>query len=89
VIIPTGVHACDNSIETNSRSALEKEESPWSRQEGEATGGLPTSHKIAMSPASAIVKMVILGQRPRSRLILIALNQPISHRERKLVRVAR
>ena len=55
------------------------------QDEGEATRTLRTSQKVAMSPPGAIMKKVILGQPPRSRLILLALSQPIIQRKGKLV----
>jgi hypothetical protein len=72
-------------IGITSAGELEEEESPWTRKEGEATRTLRTSQKVAMSPPGAIVKKVILGQPPRSRLILLALSQPIIQRKGKLV----
>jgi len=46
---------------------LKKEESSWSRQKG----ALATCHKVAMSPASAIMPPDIFGHLTGSRFILV------------------
>jgi len=48
---------------------LKKEESSWSRQKG----ALATCHKVAMSPASAIMPPDIFGHLTGSRFILVIL----------------
>ena len=50
-------------------SELKKEESSWSRQKG----ALATCHKVAMSPASAIMPPDIFGHLTGSRFILVIL----------------
>lgn len=52
---------------------LKKEESSWSRQEGEVARALPTGHKVAMSPYTGLGIFAASGHHTRGRFILIIL----------------
>lgn len=61
---------------------LKEKESSWNRQEREAARALPTSHKVAMSPATPITRLAAPGHLTRSKFILIALiSQPNMEKE--------